>query len=594
MRKLTCDTKVLRQGNENLKKYNDVLSLELKNSTKENVLELIDELAMRDDVLYAGPDYQISISSTFPNDYIQNNQWAIDSISIPEVWGHITGTNDVVVGIMDTGIDGTHPDLKDSILKSMCRDFTTEDESIINIPTDPNGHGTHVSGIIGAIGNNDVGVTGVNWDVSLVSLRVFDAKGNGYSSNVAKAIKYAEDNNIRIINFSGRWYYSSSTYDIALENIINSYSGLFVCAAGNESIDNDGNNPAYPASYSCNNILSVGAYDSNTNRSDFSNYGLSTVDIYAPGSSIYSTYKNGTYKTLSGTSMSTPYVTGVAALLLSVDSNLSSIQLKSVILNSAEKVQITIPDNSIQKVKKLNAFNAFKYILSSSASFLILKYGDKNIIKNVDAKNSYFTESNAIVRLGVQNAYEYKFEISSMQPIGVKIYDSNFNIINANIIYSNDNCLVNFSKYLSLGGYYLKVFFINQDSLGTININIIGEQHTHVYNNWIYYNRISHIEVCDCGMNGQKTKSHIVRSSDIKNNKAFCIECGYLLDLNFDVAITQANINNYKHSINGSYIMPDGIIILTDEDIDLYLNGTIIFYEKSISERLNDNYRINP
>lgn len=245
-------TSELRTNNSdaaiNTSNYNKVLCLELANNSKSNVLNVIKDLIQREDVIYAGPDYKMAISSTIPNDSLLESQWAVDSIELSKAWDYTQGTHDILVGVMDTGIDGSHPDLSDSIVNNLCRDFTSGTEVIQTNPIDPNGHGTHVAGIIGGIGNNNKGVAGVNWNVGLVSLRVLDENGRGYSSYVANAINFAIENEIPILNLSAGWLKNSFTYNFALEKVIDDYDGLLICASGNVNNDNDKKNSPLPAS----------------------------------------------------------------------------------------------------------------------------------------------------------------------------------------------------------------------------------------------------------------------------------------------------------------------------------------------------------
>lgn len=287
-------TSELRTNNSdaaiNTNNYNKVLCLELANNSKSNVLNVIKDLIQREDVIYAGPDYKIAISSTIPNDSLLENQWAVDSIELSKAWDYTQGTHDILVGVMDTGIDGSHPDLSDSIVNNLCRDFTSGTEVIQTNPIDPNGHGTHVAGIIGGIGNNNKGVAGVNWNVGLVSLRVLDENGRGYSSYVANAINFAIENKIPILNLSAGWLKNSFTYNFALEKVIDDYDGLLICASGNANNDNDKENYSLPASIDLPNIISVGSHNLNNKKSLFSNYGKNSVDLFAPGEDILSTY----------------------------------------------------------------------------------------------------------------------------------------------------------------------------------------------------------------------------------------------------------------------------------------------------------------
>ena len=318
--------------------YRTILYLELAESGKENVLAAIKKLEERDDILSAEPDYICSVFAT-PNDPLLGNQWAINNIGLPSAWDITKGSSTVTVGVLDTGIEGTHPDLTNRINKSLCRDFTSGAMVVVTNPTDLHGHGTHVAGIIGAQGNNGTGVAGTCWDVRMVSLRVFDAQGNGTISAQILAVDFARGQNIQILNLSG----GGELYSSALEQSIKSYNGLFVCAAGNDNRDNDGSKKIYPASLRLPNLISVGA----TNQSNAkavpgdpgwlggSNYGAKTVDVFAPGTYILSTYKGGQYLYASGTSMAAPYVAGVAALLLTKNV-CSPSGLKDLIMNNVD------------------------------------------------------------------------------------------------------------------------------------------------------------------------------------------------------------------------------------------------------------------
>lgn len=638
---------------------NDILRIDLSEKSKSNVLSVSEELLNRDDVLYAGPDFKMSLYSTEPNDTFSSSQWALDSIGLQDSWDFSTGTSDDLVGIADSGIDGTHPDLSGSIVRTLCRDFTSGTEVSTPNPTDPLGHGTHVAGIIGAIGNNNVGVTGANWNVGLVSLRVFDEYGYGYSSNLIKAISYADQNNISILNFSGGWTDDHPYYDIALDSSIQNYDGIIICAAGNSHVNID-ENSVYPATINLSNIITVGSINNENERSYFSNYGSTSVDIYAPGSEILSTYpsffcnnysyvfNDGTrlcelstdmaemiielsedndismeyiddnfseifvfsdgvkrdpvdciacahestgYHYMDGTSMATPYVTGVAALLLSMNENLTISQLKNAIMNSAEIITITVPDTSVtaedgdtinQTVRKLNAYNAVKYVLDNYSSSTTLNYNTKSLSKTVDSTSTFFNEKNYFLKMNVENAYEYDFTISSSSALEVTLYDSNFNKINVSQTSTNGGLTKTFSYYLSVGTYYLQSNYVSSTASGTINVSIVGEPHTYSYT-MQYYNYKWHKLTCECGQTTGSTQVHTILQSEIVNGRyAECLGCHHLLDLNSDMALV-GGINSAsvtQVTINGSYILPSGIVVLVDEDLDAYLNGTLVFYDK--------------
>ncbi len=338
------------EGEEDLDKitFNTILCLKLRTPGKENVLDAISKLQKKDYVISAEPDFIISSYSTVPNDSYYNQQWGNSKISLPAAWDTTTGSSTVCVGIIDSGID-INSDFSGRIKTSWCKSFLTGVGVSETTPTDLRGHGTHVAGIIGAAGNNNIGISGVCWNVSLVSLKVIDQDGHGYASNVIAAIDYAESKKIPILNMSLGWRSTWSSYDSPMSTAINNYSGLLVCSAGNDSVNIEtASYDFYPAKYSCSNMIVVGASTSSDEKASFSNYGTTSVDIFAPGVDILSTYpvsqcNAGTnnlgthcyagYHKASGTSMATPFVTGVAALIKSCHPNITVSQLKSAILN---------------------------------------------------------------------------------------------------------------------------------------------------------------------------------------------------------------------------------------------------------------------
>ena len=360
---------------ENIKdEYSDfhqTLCITLNKHDKQNVLDAIETLQKRNDVLYAEPNYCITLDSTdVTNDEYVSEQWALDKINLPDAWKITTGSKSVKVGVIDSGIKADHPDLKDNVDCELSKSFVegTDDSDALE---DVFGHGTHVAGIIGAVGNNSIGVSGTCWNVDLVSLKVLDDNGvcgnsNDKVSGVINAINYAKANNINILNFSIALVVPKSK---AFEETINNYPGLFVCAAGNElfNIDTAGQKRRiYPSIYTSDNIVSVAASNSNDKIwyvekfQQGSNYGIVSVDLAAPGADIYSTYtaENKAYTNMSGTSMATPYVTGVAALIQSKYQNISTKATKKAILDGVDKSSYW--SKYVKTGGRLNAYNALK------------------------------------------------------------------------------------------------------------------------------------------------------------------------------------------------------------------------------------------
>jgi subtilisin family serine protease len=282
-----------------------------------------------------------------------NNPTQLVDIDAPEAWDISTGSAEVVVAVLDTGMDIDHPDLVDNLWTNTGEvpnngvdddgngyiddvngwDFVNDD----NDPSDDNGHGTHLSGTIGARGNNSGGVVGVNWIVKILPLKFLGAEGNGSLSgavaglNYARALK-ARGVNIVVVNCSFGSSDSSTSESNAIQGLRD--AGVFIAAAaGNESENND-NVPSYPASYNLSNVISVAAVNRQGSLASFSNFG-SSVDIGAPGVDILSTYPDNTYEVLDGTSMAAPHVAGALALLETVAPNLTLAEARSRLLSTA-------------------------------------------------------------------------------------------------------------------------------------------------------------------------------------------------------------------------------------------------------------------
>ncbi|QDV41495.1 Subtilisin DY [Stieleria neptunia] len=295
-----------------------------------------------------------------------SQDWNINAVAAPEAWAAGYRGQGVTVAVIDTGVDLDHPDLAHNLYinpgeipgngidddrNGYVDDITGYDfVSGDAVPDDGNGHGTHVAGTIAA-GDNGFGVTGVAPDAKILPVRVLDDSGSGSDAGVAAGIRYAADLGAQIINLSLGGGVSSriaSAIDYAT-----SLGSLVIAAAGNESAAS----PSYPARHSAEStsVLSVGAYDSSGRVAGFSNEvgGSGAVQVDAPGVSVVSTYAGGGYRSLSGTSMASPHVAGVAALTLSANPQLTSAELREL-LASGTVGQATSSD-SIGKVSTLNS-----------------------------------------------------------------------------------------------------------------------------------------------------------------------------------------------------------------------------------------------
>lgn len=363
------------------------LLITLKDKSKEAVLKAIQDLKKQSCVAYAEPDYLLQIVDTTPNDTHFGKLYGMTKIEAPLAWDKCTGSDEIVVGVIDTGIDYTHPDLIDNIWTNPGEipgdgidndnngyiddiygwDFCYKD----NDPMDDNGHGTHCAGTIAGIGNNGTGVVGVSWNTKVAALKFLDPFGRGFISDAIEAINYANAMGFNLT--SNSW--GGGGYNQALYDAING-GGLFVAAAGNEELNNDAN-PHYPSSYNLDNIIAVAATDRYDKLADFSNYGQTSVDLAAPGVSIYSTLPGGGYGYMNGTSMATPHVSGAAALLLSANSSLTPVQLKDIILSTVDPVSDL--DGMVATGGRLNVAKALDKV---KGSVLI---GDINIDGEIDS-----------------------------------------------------------------------------------------------------------------------------------------------------------------------------------------------------------------
>lgn len=354
------------------------------------------------DVLYVEPDYLISLSpieeagnvpdnrntqqymsiqaatTSYPNDPDFQNLWGLrntgqspfygtsgSDIHASSAWKATTGSPGVTVAVIDTGVDYSHPDLAPVIWANPAETVNGIDDdkngyiddtrgwnfvSKNNNPMDDHGHGTHCAGTIGAVGNNGIGVAGVTWKCRIMPLKFLNSQGNGYTSDAISAILYANKMGVPIISNSWGGFQSQS-----LRDAIEASSAVVICAAGNSGANSD-TNPVYPAAYPSNTIISVAATDYNDKLASFSNYGTTSVDLAAPGVRIYSTAPGAGYKYMNGTSMATPFVSGVAALIKSQNPSLTNSQIKSRILDYSD----TLPSltGKIANGRRLNAARA--------------------------------------------------------------------------------------------------------------------------------------------------------------------------------------------------------------------------------------------
>ncbi len=314
-------------------------------------------LANNPNVEYVEPNYIISINKavTAPTDSAFKKQWGLlnsnskGDINALKAWDLTRGSKDIKIAVIDTGVDYTHPDLKDQIDINMDEKNGTagvdddgngyvDDIYGYNFsaktanPMDGHGHGTHCAGVIGAA-HNGSGIVGVMANVKIIPIKFLSDEGSGETIDAISAIDYAIKRGANVM--SNSW--GGGEEEQSLKDAItaaNDAGITFVAAAGNEYANNDSTG-SFPANYDVSNVISVGSYASSGGKSSFSNYGIKSVHVFAPGSNIYSTVNRGGYQSMSGTSMATPHVAGIVGLMLAHEPNLTPADIRERLIRTS-------------------------------------------------------------------------------------------------------------------------------------------------------------------------------------------------------------------------------------------------------------------
>jgi thermitase len=315
-------SRIINDINGHVVKYLD--STIVFRSNELSASELIQYFNSRPDVIYAEPNYiYLQNQIDFPNDqlYREQYQWNLPVIQTEAGWDVTRGDEKIIIAVVDTGVDLNHPDLRNRLTKGY---NVLEDN---DYPDDDNGHGTHVAGIIASETNNREGVAGMTWYNKIMPIKAMGAEGYGTTFDIARGIIWAVDNGADVINLSLGNYQPSSFMEEAVKYAYKR-NAVIISAAGNDN----SSQPSFPAAYP--EVLGVSAVSYTGLRAPFSNYG-DYIDVSAPGVQIPSTYFNQQYAALSGTSMASPHVAGLAGLILSANPELTNQEVMDIIKNTA-------------------------------------------------------------------------------------------------------------------------------------------------------------------------------------------------------------------------------------------------------------------
>ncbi len=382
--------------------------------TNESVDDFIEDLEKRSDVESVEPDHLVRLSYT-PNDPdVAAKQYHHQNIETKKAWDKSKGASDVVVAIIDDGIDMRHPDLKNQVIYP----FDTVKETAASLPIGE--HGTHVAGIIGSTMDNNIGGAGIAPNTKIMPINVFDGS-LAYTSDIIQAIYYAVEKGADIINLSLGSYVYNASFNDAIQ-FAHKSGVVIVAAAGNEGVST----AYYPASYP--NVISVGSTTSKEVKSSFSNYG-EYLDIVAPGSSVYSTLPNNGYGMMSGTSMASPIVAGVAALVMAAEPALSNVEIENRLFTTADDLGNIGKDPSYGN-GRVNARKALK-IDFLPAPYVLAVYDYSTSVSGTTEANAAIVIKNGFSEIasGIANA-EGKFKIGiPQQSAGQKLFITSTNTI---------------------------------------------------------------------------------------------------------------------------------------------------------------------
>ena len=462
----------LLHSKKNYNNFNDLIVLKSTKLSSDELTELSNRFAS---VQSIEKNYKVKLYTT-PNDTFYLKKWGLEKIKAPNAWDKTTGDSNVVVGVIDTGVDIDHRDLIDNIwineIERNGQPGVDDDnngyiDDIYGIdtlnndsnPDDDNSHGTHCAGIIGATGNNALGVTGVNWNIKIAACKFIDNDGYGDLVSATECVNYfntLKSNGINIVATNNSWgFYENSSILYDAFQTARDLGIIGVTAAGNNGASSDNMN-LYPAHIDIDNIINVGSTDFDDNLSYFSNYGVN-VDIAAPGSLIYSTIYGNAYDTKSGTSMAAPFVTGAIALLSATHPEYTYKEKIDAIINSSDK--LTSLEGKINSAGRLNLNNLLNYnnAITPTIQKKIFPSHQYVTMDGLDFKefdNSIHTITDANATLNgffFQNDTQATIDITSNTTFNAYVYDGRLNKIISCII--EDGLLKVKGAYVSFGAY---------------------------------------------------------------------------------------------------------------------------------------------
>lgn len=356
------------------------------------------ELATNPNVEYIVPNVKLTTFEAPMDPVALKEQWAIAKVQAEKAWQRAgnKGSKNVIVAVIDTGVDYNHKSLASNMIPGY--DFVKNDNDPMDLTGQNPGHGTHCAGIVGANGTVDGGIIGLSPEVSMMPIRFLDAKGSGDLNNGVKSIDYAIEKGAHVISASWGAAVSKSVAQPLIEAIARAEKAgiIFVAAAANDGKNND-TYEVYPTNAGLSNMISVAASDSNDGKPSWSNFGRAKVHLAAPGNAIMSTLPKDKYGNLSGTSMATPLVAGLVALIKAQDPKLTPMQIRSLLQTTGAKVSIQTACDC-----RVDAFNAVDTVMSqrmfispTSGTYAI---NDKVQFEAVYGKGPFeFSSSNAAV-----------------------------------------------------------------------------------------------------------------------------------------------------------------------------------------------------